>query len=160
MSDFSVANLTTTDSIYATCQSFTPNVPGPDGSGSPGTASTVTPINIIFGYPDSNITYRARAVYVYSAPLADPSDITNPTNFVVKSNGCFDGSDLGSGSNTRGFSFPNGTHLVPSTTYYVYFDYAQSLCNAGSDVYSGGTLYDTDGEDLEDDAQFKVNMST
>ena len=142
-------------------QSFTPNVPGPNGTGTPGTATQVFLRSISLGYPNSNTALRTGKIFVYAQELTDPDQI-GQLDYLVGQSGTqvIDGTDLfGSGTYYRKFSITAG--LVPSSKYFIYFEDYQSLRYKGSSPYSGGYAQDDSLVDLPTvSAQFQVEMYT
>jgi hypothetical protein len=156
---FSVGNTGHVRSTGLFGQSFTPDVPGPSGSGSCGTASAVSLKSVVLGYPTANTSERSGSCYVYSAPLANAEDIGTEANLVAMTQVTVDGSDLGSNSHTRTFTF-NSESLSASSKYYVYFPDLQMVFAADNSPYAGGALYDEDMSPTSQCAQFLVNMQT
>jgi hypothetical protein len=144
-------------------QSFTPNVPGPNGSGSPGGATQVFIRKISLGYPSANTSERAEKLYVYSVELTDPAQIGQNDYLVAVStdSGTLDGTNLfGSGTYQRTFSFNAGA-LVPNSKYYIYFDVDQHLRIKSAQPYAGGNAQDDQLNDLPNiSVQFQVEMYT
>lgn len=146
-------------------QSFTPNVPGPNGTGGgPGSASQVFIRSVNLGYPNANTSGRATSVLIYSVELTDPTQIGQSDYQVAVSsteNPPVDGSGLfGSGTYSRKFTFDAGA-LLPGTKYYLYFDTDQVLRFKGSTPYAGGNAEDDSLADLTDaSAQFQIEFYT
>jgi hypothetical protein len=156
---FSVGSFASNGSMDVYGQSFQPNVAGPDGVGSPGSATSVSLQSIVVGYASSITSVRAIDCYVYSAPLTDEGDIGTGTNLVAESFSYSDGSAFGAGSFSRQFNFREGL-LDPTQTYYFYFDSSQYLRVKSSSPYSGGSLTDDTLTVLSSyDIQFQVNMT-
>jgi hypothetical protein len=163
MSTFTVASFSYDGVSDLGGQSFTPNVPGPNGSGSPGAATQVFIRKISLGYPSANTSGRAQKLYVYSVELTDPAQIGQNDYLVAESsdNGTLDGTNLfGTGTYQRTFNFNAGA-LVPSSKYYFYFDVDQHLRMKGSAPYAGGNAQDDELNALTNSsAQFQVEMYT
>ncbi len=156
---FSVGSFASNGSMDVYGQSFKPNVAGPDGVGSPGTATSVSLQSIVVGYASSITSVRATDCYVYSAALTDENEIGTETNLVAMSSSYTDGSAFGTGSYTRQFNFSEGL-LDPTQTYYFYFDCSQYLRVKSSSPYSGGSLTDDTFTVLSSyDIQFQVTMT-
>ncbi len=159
MATFSVASFAGNASGNNRGQSFTPNVAGPDGSGSPGSASTVYLQTVSIGYPTSDTTNRQTVIYVYDTlpTLVDLNN--NGSGSIYKSISYAD--DTGTfGANTysRIFSFANYS-IDPTKTYYLLFAANQVLRFKTGNPYSGGSLYSTLLAAVANDAQFKVVMA-
>ena len=160
MSTFSVASLATGGSYLFGGLSCTPSVAGPDGSGSPGSATSVNLNSVTLGYPSSDVSIRPQTCYVYSVQITDPDDVGGSTNLVATSSSFSDGSDFGTNSHTRRWAFNSGS-LNPSNTYFVYFDNTPGTNVKSGSPYSGGDAYDDALEVLPGlSAQFKIVMST
>jgi hypothetical protein len=144
-------------------QSFTPNVPGPDGSGDPGSATQVFIRRISLGYPSANTSLRTGKVYIYSVELSDAEQIGQSDYLVAESliNSVVDGTNLfGTGTYQRTFNFNAGI-FVPGNKYFIYFEVDQHLRVKSATPYSGGNAQDDQLSDLPAiDAQFQVEMYT
>jgi hypothetical protein len=144
-------------------QSFTPDVPGPNGSGSPGGATQVFIRKVSLGYSSANTSGRAQKLYVYSVELTDPAQIGQPDYLVAESSeiGIVDGTNLfGTGTYQRTFNFSAGA-MVPNSKYYVYFDVDQHLRIKSGVPYAGGNAQDDQLNELPNvSAQFQVEMYT
>ncbi|HUO10093.1 MAG TPA: hypothetical protein VM008_17435 [Phycisphaerae bacterium] len=139
--------------------SFTPNVAGPNGSGSPGSASSVSLVSIVVGCPTLPAAQEANTCYIYSVELEDPSDIGSSGNLVGQSTSMSTGHALGSTSYSTTYSF-SGISLDPTKQYFAYFSADKNTFVDSSSPYTGGTAYDVFLEDDDASPQFQVNMST
>jgi hypothetical protein len=159
MSTVVVASTATSASADYTGQSFTPNVPGPNGTGSIGSATSATLSSITFGYPTSDTDDRAVTAYVHSEALDDPSDVKNLATLVSTSTGTSDANGtFGSGTYSRTFTFPGDT-LQVSQKYYIYFAQDQIVCDQPDTPYSGGDALDIYGDPTDECLQFSVSMT-
>jgi hypothetical protein len=140
-------------------QSFTPNVAGPGGSGSPGTSTESQLVSLVLGYLSSDPDQRAETCFLYSASLASEDDIGSPTNLVATSLSTADGAAFGAGSYSRTFGF-NNESLSVSQKYYAYFSASQNANVNNTGPYAGGNMYDADMLPTTESAQFLVNMKT
>ena len=138
-------------------ESFAPNVAGPDGTGGPGSASSVSLETITVGYPSSDVAGRSDDCLIYSVVLDDQSEVGQNASLVGKSGSFTDGSDFGANSNSRTYTFANVT-LDPSKTYYFYFDIDQYLNYEDPSSYSGGHAWDADFFNCPGNLQFQVTM--
>src|SRR5207237_849833 len=120
MTAFSVGSLSTSGNATLAGQSFTPNVPGPNGSGSPGSATQVTLVAITFGFPSSDQSHWPGNCYLFSQPLDDPTLAAETTENRIAVNSDFVSGDLGSGTYSRKFNFQGAT-LNTGGVYYAYF---------------------------------------
>lgn len=159
MSDFVVAStaFSTQDEVYG--QSFKPNVPGPNGSGSPGAAKKVMINDIIIGFSEADVR-DGDYLYIYDhIPLI--SQLQTGQYAIATSDTYVDGQEFGTGSYTRKFTFTGAWGLDPNTTYYFLFPVVVwPNCN-NPQSYSGGTAY----SDLlmpltNSDLQFKILLET
>jgi hypothetical protein len=85
-------------------------------------------------------------------------DIGTPTNLVATSSAYSDGSDFGSGTHTRRFTF--NASLTIASKYYIYLDRLTYGCLDSSGPYTAGELYDLDGDPTNESAQFLVGLTT
>lgn len=159
MSNFSVGSVTRNHSAPMLGQSFTPNVAGPGGSGSPGTAAYAQLASLVLGYLSSDPTDRAETCYLYSVALESDDQIGLPANLVATSHNTADGAAFGSGSYTRTFNF-SGQWLSVTSKVYAYFSSSQNSNANNTGPYSGGQMYDADMLPTTESAQFLVNMTT
>ncbi len=159
MTTFSVGSFAAsgTNSCYG--QSFTPNVPGPNGVGSPGAATSVSLASVSIGYPSSSTTGRATTAYIYTS-IPSSSDLSTGTGSLATSDvATTDGSGMfGSSTYSRTFTF-TGVPLDPTVTYFVLFPSTQSVRLKTGNPYSGGGLVNTALAVTNNDAQFDVQMS-
>lgn len=162
MSNFVVGSVAVNRTENAYGQSFTANVPGPSGSGSPGTATSVQLVTFALGFPTATTTGRPQTAYLHNAALADPNDIGNGPTFLKASTGTSDGSAFGGSSHTRTYTFAI-TGLLPSHTYYVYFETddggAPSVSSHDQAPYSGGCMIDDGMDATTECTQFLANFS-
>ena len=159
MSNFSCASNSTNENSWLRGLSYTPNVQGPNGSGSPGSATTVKLVSVTVGCPTLAAAGEAPTCYVYSAPLDDPTDIGTPTNLVATSTSKTIGSAFGSGTHSTTYAFSNQL-LAVSAVYYVYVSADKSVCVDNGNPYTGGTAYDIYLDDDGTSAQFIIQMTT
>src|ERR1051326_9030870 len=125
MSLFSIGSFSANTDGYVIGQSFKPNAPGINGSGSPGTPQQVTIADIKIGFSSTETTGRPDRVYIYSQPLTSVDQIGQAENLIADSGtSCSDGTGaFGSGTYYRQFDF-SGEQLNFTSQYYAYFDSA------------------------------------
>jgi hypothetical protein len=158
MSIVVVANNSSFGSSDHVGQSFTPNNPGPNGTGSVGSATVATVASITLGYPISDTENRAATIYIHSGALDDPSDVTNPATLVSSSIGTSDANGtFGSGTYSRTYRFSQGT-LQVSQQYHIYFSDIQTVSYQVDTPYSGGVALDPYGDPTDQCLQFMVTM--
>jgi len=159
MAAFSVGSFSADVVDWLRGLSFTPNVAGPNGSGSPGTASSVSLISVIVGCPTKAAAEQADTCFIYSVELESVSDIGSSQNCVGQSTSATVGSVFGSGGYSTTYAFSN-VSLDPTKQYFAYFDANKNTYVDSSSPYTGGTAYDVFMEDDGTSPQFQVNMST
>jgi hypothetical protein len=127
-------------------QSLIPSNQGPDGTGTPGSASLkLTSFRI--GYAGYGAARRAHQCFLYSYALTNPSQIGQSDGLLASSVGFTDEEGtLGADSFVRKFNFaPDGAPtLVVNLQYFVYFSAPQLAGVAVGGVYTGGVVYDFD----------------
>jgi hypothetical protein len=144
-------------------QSFVPNLAGPNGSGSPGSATSVNLGSITIGFPSASIEIRPTQCFVYSEMLDDQSEVGQAEGRVGVSTGTDDSwTPFGSGTYARTYNFSNPTTLDPTMTYYIYFAACdeQKVTYVMPNPYNGGTAWDTDFDTGPWSLQFQVAMTT
>lgn len=159
MANFTVAMTSTDSTTTARGQSFTPNVPGPNGSGGPGSATEVYLSTFTVGY-DSDTSSRQEIAYLYDY-VPTTAQLSAGVNALLTCSGYTDGSDFGSGSYTRTFTFTHTNVLDPTKTYYLLFPGNQNLQYTTTSQYSGGKRYNSlispqSGSDLQFSASFET----
>lgn len=158
MATFNVGSFSSTGGANLRGQSFTPNVAGPDGSGSPGTATTVYVQSASVGFPSSDTTARATTAYLYSS-LPSLSNLNTGTGSLAVSTNYTDEQDLfGTGTFSRTHMF-NNIAIDPTLQYFLLFPSNQIMRFATGSPYSGGKAYNTVLVALTTDVQFTVNMA-
>ena len=141
---FSVGSFDSQDVSISYGQGITPNVPGPNGSGTCPTSGTVSVQSVIIGFLTGDTSDRADTCYIYSIELDDPSEIGQSTGLVATSTGSTDSSGttvFGNNTYIRTYSFSSNS-LSPSTQYYVYYSAPQEVAYWDAGIYSGGNFYD------------------
>jgi len=159
MGAFSVGSFSTDGDDWLLGFSFTPNVAGPNGTGSPGTATSVTVSTVIVGCPTHAAAETAPDCYIYSIELESSDDIGSSDGLVGQNNSMSVGNAFGSGSYSTSYGFP-GISLDPTKQYFAYFSVKKNTCIDSTRPYTGGTAYDEFMGDDGTSPQFQVNMST
>jgi len=158
MADFALGQFASSGTGDIQGQAFRPNVPGPNGSGSPGSATQVFLRNLTIGYNSSNPADRAEKAYIYAVELTSPDQIGKDEYKVAESDNYGDGTGLfGPGTYSRTFHFTGGAYN-PALTYYAYFGWDQIANIKSGDPYSGGDAYDADLQEMDASLQFKFDM--
>ena len=158
MANISVASLDFVGSTSMYGQSFTPNVVGPDGVGSVGSATQVALNQITLGYPTPLMSGNSGNMYVFDSPIQDPDDSCSPLGATAVSSSCTDGSAFGTDSYTRTFSFSNET-LQVGHTYYFYLPGADDVQYTSPAAYSGGQAIDCEGSPADLSLRFRVDLT-
>ena len=159
MGAFSVGSFSMDENDWLRGFSFTPNVSGPDGSGSPGSATSAAMISAIVGCPSQTAAEQATKCYVYSQMLTSTDEIGSPTGLVGMSSSMSVGQVFGSGGYSSTYQFTD-MPLDPTQVYYAYFSDNTNVSVDTNAPYTGGTDYDIFMDDDGTSPQFQVNMST
>jgi len=158
MSTFSVGSTNWSTVLAYQGQSFKPNVAGPNGSGTPGSATQAALNSIVFGF-DSADPLPSKC-FIYSQPLDDPSQAGTDTTYLLgSSTSTQSGSEFGTGSTTCRFNF-SGISLQVGSPYYAYFPEDHALRTQTPRCYSGGYLLDDVGSLINGTLQFMVHLTT
>lgn len=159
MAAFSVGSNTTDSVTWIRGLSFTPNVAGPSGTGSPGSATSVALNSLTLGCPSRAAADGAATCYIYSIELESPGDIGSATGLVGQSSCMTVGSAFGTSSFSSAYIFSN-LSLNPSSQYFAYFSDDKEADVDSSCPYTGGSTYDEFMEYGGESPQFLVNMAT
>lgn len=159
MATFTVASLAyDNQNLTHRGQAFTPNVAGPDGTGSPGSATEVFLNDFILGYRAATTTDRAETAYLYDT-LPALADLNSGIGAIDVSSSYTDGNVFGTDTYTRTFNFSNPVTLDPTKVYYVLFASNQTARYKNTVVYAGGAAYNNYLLDDSKTLQFKADFS-
>ncbi|MEI8195473.1 MAG: hypothetical protein WCI73_06155 [Phycisphaerae bacterium] len=158
MATFTVASLAFDNAGSYRGQGITPNVAGPDGTGSPGSATSVNLTDFTLGYGTSSTSGRAGVAYLYDT-LPTLSNLNSGIGAIATSSSTTDGNDFGAGSYTRKFHFSGNLSLDPTKVYYVLFPSNQSARYKNPAVYTGGDAYSSTLADTGRNLQFSADFT-
>lgn len=162
MADFIVAMTSDgSSSALSQGQALTPNVAGPNGSGSPGSATAVNLISFTVAFGDSDTDLWPLRAYLYDT-LPTVGQLNNDGLYALRySTSYVDGSAFGTGTYTRTYTFGEPINIDPTQLHYVLLSSSAYMMYATTSLYSGGKRYNQllaaqTNSDLQFSAEFEI----